>query len=70
MYSLNPTVLPPATQIGWVRGDGRLAQPVRALPSHGRGHRFDPCTAHLSPQTGIEGSRDIFWTSVRPNRED
>ena len=25
---------------------GRLAQLVRALPLQGRGHRFEPCSAH------------------------
>ena len=27
-------------------GPGRMAQLVRALPSHGRGHRFESCYAH------------------------
>ena len=27
---------------------GRIAQLVRALPSHGRGQRFDPSCAHVA----------------------
>lgn len=28
---------------------GRVAQLVRALPSHGRGHKFESCRAHQFP---------------------
>ena len=33
---------------------GRLAQLVRVLPSHGRGHWFEPSIAHHEPLTEKE----------------
>ena len=36
-----------------IRCSGRIAQSARALPSHGRGHRFESCYAH--PETAGQG---------------
>ena len=46
---------------------GRLAQMVRALPSHGRGHRFESCIAHLTDR--IDGNRPATAAATaRPTR--
>lgn len=45
------------------RPRGRLAQLVRALASHARGHKFESCTAHhglSSPNTTEDGVRSGF----------
>ena len=43
--------------IGSERRCGRLAQLVRALRSHRRGHRFESCAAHFSAGFSAETSR-------------
>ena len=51
----------PNIQSGRGTRSGRLAQLVRALSSHGRGHRFEPCAAHsVSPRAVEFEGQTIF----------
>jgi hypothetical protein len=39
---------------------GRIAQLARALPSHGRGHRFESCCAHCNLRCEPSGLQRFF----------
>ena len=46
---------PPLRPVREAGRTGRVAQLARALPSHGRGHRFKSCCAHSSKRRRSKG---------------